>query len=499
MNGGLLAGALGAWAIAYCTIGLFFMVAHLWSRREGEFLLFGLFVLSLSVLNAGSALIVHPDAPAYGLLGNRLTLTGALTALAFQLHLALRYSGRARTWNVTVSYVLAALLMVWSWAVDLPDGDQGSAMLLRAEPGLRLSFSAAVIVGVLAAVLLMLDAFRSGKREAILLLGAAAVVGAAAGHDLTLSFTLDRRADETLSPYLLWIYVIGVAAMLLHSYRGTQGRLAETTSSLRARTEELRRSHAELEKVQSELVRKEQLAAVGELAASIAHEVRNPLAVIVNANAGLRRSTLSEDERETLLSIIEEETDRLNRIVGDLLRFARPVAARRSAVSVADLCDDVRRNGPAGYHITVDISDDPALEILWVDPGLFRVVLDNLVSNACQAMRPGGTVVVAVRRDLLSDGGEAIAFDVADSGHGMDPPVLQRATHPFFTTRPSGTGLGLPIVQRIVEAHGGELSLSSRPSAGTTATVRVPLMQRKSSSPVEPGEEWEATEDIHAS
>src|SRR5690606_14160788 len=115
--------------------GLFFIVAHLWWRRDGEFLLFGLFVLSLSVLNAGSALLIHPDAPSYGLIGNRLGLTGGLAGVVFQLHLALRYSGRARTWNVSVSYVLGVLTAAWCWVVDFPEGYSGARMLLRAELG----------------------------------------------------------------------------------------------------------------------------------------------------------------------------------------------------------------------------------------------------------------------------------------------------------------------------------------------------------------------------
>lgn len=477
MNLDFLSGALAAWAVAYSSVALFFMLAHLWARREREYLLFGFFLFALAIMSAGVALMFQPQGAPPHLIGNRIGMTGAILAVSFQLQFALRYSNRSRPWNVWPPFALAAGLLAWAWTVSWNTAarpGEPDTLLMRLHPHLGTAFSSFALVGVVVSVLLLLDTYRRGKLEALLLLVAVALVGAACVHDVFVLYSPLRRSSEFIAPHVLWVYVVAMAATLLLHYRGAEGRLAETASSLRARTEELRRSHAELEKVQSELVRKEQLAAVGELAASIAHEVRNPLAVIVNANAGLRRGTLNTEDRETLLSIIDEETERLNRLVEELLRFARPVSARRSAVSLVELCEDVRKNAPPGHVVEADIPDDPSIETIWVDPTLFRVVLDNLVANACQSMRPGGIVGIRVRRDTFEDGREATAIDVVDRGHGMDTPVLQRALHPFFTTRPSGTGLGLPIVQRFVEAHGGDLRLTSHPGSGTTATLRIP-------------------------
>src|SRR5690606_28849458 len=142
-------------------------------------------------------------------------------------------------------------------------------------------------------------------------------------------------------------------------------------------------SNAELSVVQDELVRKQQLAAVGELAAAIAHEVRNPLAVIVNAVSGLRRSRLKTEEREMLLDIVDEETARLNRLVTDLLRFARPVQVNRSQVSLVELCSRARSVADGEREILVTMPEDPQIQNVWVDPGLFRLVFDNLLENAC--------------------------------------------------------------------------------------------------------------------
>jgi signal transduction histidine kinase len=243
---------------------------------------------------------------------------------------------------------------------------------------------------------------------------------------------------------------------------------------LRQRTDELRRSHEELQVMQDELVKKQQLAAVGELAAAIAHEVRNPLAVIVNALAGLRRPRVSSEDRSTLLNIVDEETGRLNRLVTDLLRFARPVNLNRSAVSLVELAGRSQAAGRSQHEIEVDIPDDPDLQTVWVDPGLFRVIFDNLVDNACQSMPNGGTVSIRARRDMLGTA-PAIRIEIRDTGRGMEAEVLQRATDPFFTTRPSGTGLGLPIVHRILEAHGGEMQIETEPGEGTTVTLRIPM------------------------
>jgi signal transduction histidine kinase len=275
-----------------------------------------------------------------------------------------------------------------------------------------------------------------------------------------------------LHPHGSLVYAFGVALTLLLRYRLAAGALAETESSLRERTEELRHSHAELRLVQDELVTKQQLAAVGELAAAIAHEVRNPLAVIVNAVAGLRRVGLGEGDRTMLLDIVEEEAARLNHLVTDLLRFARPVNVQRSATSLAELArrSEVLKRQP-GVELVID--EAPAARTVLVDPGLFRLVFDNLIDNACQAMSGGGRLDVIVRPEEV-DAEPCVRIVLRDSGDGMDATVLARAQNPFFTTRPSGTGLGLPIVQRIVEGHGGRLILESQPGRGTTVTLFVP-------------------------
>ena len=174
-----------------------------------------------------------------------------------------------------------------------------------------------------------------------------------------------------------------------------------------------------------------------------------------------------------MLSILEEEVGRLNRLVTDLLGYARPVSLQRTQLTVDELLD--RALGLArskdGVTITVDKQVDDTR--IWGDANHLRQVFDNLIDNAVQAMSGDGALTVRLRAETL-EGARGLAIDVIDTGEGMDTMVRKRAKDPFFTTRPSGTGLGLAIVERIVDAHGGRFLIASRAGEGTTATVFLP-------------------------
>jgi len=255
------------------------------------------------------------------------------------------------------------------------------------------------------------------------------------------------------------------------------GRFVRTSEALEARTRELNASYQDLQQTQAELLAKEQLAAVGELSAVIAHEVRNPLAIIKNAVSGLRRRELPEADRATLHGILDEEAERLNRLVTDLLAFARPVTPQRREVPVAELVSraiELARAGsrsPAEVQVELDVDGGPAT--LACDPDLLRQALVNVAENALEAMPRGGTLSVRVENVTLGDE-PAVALIFRDSGEGMDATVRSKARDPFFTTRPSGTGLGLAIVDRIARAHGGSVELESRHGVGTTVSLVLP-------------------------
>jgi signal transduction histidine kinase len=267
-------------------------------------------------------------------------------------------------------------------------------------------------------------------------------------------------------------------------------RFASAESTLQHRTEELHRSHSELQGIQEQLVQRQQLAAVGELSAVIAHEVRNPIAVIKNAVSGLRRERTRDEDRLTLLGILDEETDRLNRLMHDLLAYARPVVPQSEPVDLVALLERAVERACAAvdadtrFDVTMDVH--PQAATVQGDPKLLLQALASLVENAAQAMPDGGTLRLETRTATLR-GQSAVEVHVVDSGHGMDTEVAVRAKEPFFTTRPRGTGLGLAIVERVAANHGGQLRIHSEVGNGTRVTLVLPA-ERVSAIPLPPGE-----------
>ncbi|MFQ5718729.1 MAG: protoglobin domain-containing protein [Acidobacteriota bacterium] len=222
---------------------------------------------------------------------------------------------------------------------------------------------------------------------------------------------------------------------------------------------------------QKALERAERLAAVGELAASIAHEVRNPLAGMKGAMEVLRRDLEADPAKAEVVDELVAQIIRLENLVRDLLSYARPRPLDLQPVDLNALLDRVltfavaeHRSGQ--YRARTDL--DAALPVVEVDPQQLEQVFLNLIQNSLQAM-DGGTVTVRTR--ALNDTVEVI---VDDEGPGIAPSDLVRVFQPFFTTRHRGSGLGLAIVQKILQAHGGSIRISSDPGRGTRATLTLP-------------------------
>lgn len=491
MDAPFLVGLLTAWAIAQVAMGIFFVLAFTLGRRDDDYLLFGLLCLDLAVTTGAIAWgystheIEAWKAPA------RTAHLGAIFGGALNLHFVIRFArleGPRRA--LPLLYALAALLSVpllsGNWWIPDSFSVHDVVVFGHAIPHVlahpTVFASAAHVVTALelsASLSILLIAYRSGRKEALTSCIGGFLMLAAGVNDMLLAVGINDHSVYVL-PHAFMIYAFGVGSTLLVRYRMTAGALEQVETDLQKKTEELRHSHAELQEVQVELVKKEQLASVGELAAAIAHEVRNPLAIIMNAVAGLRRSRVTEQDRATLLDIVDEETARLNRLVTDLLRFARPVNVKRSQSILEELAERTRAVVGENHELAITIVDGAPRQI-WVDASLMRLVFDNLVENACQAMPDGGKVEIVL--SPADDDGSRASIQVKDSGPGMSASVLERAGDPFFTTRPSGTGLGLPIVQRITEAHGGTLKMQSVVGHGTTVTVVLPIGSPEPSDP----------------
>ncbi|WP_434391564.1 ATP-binding protein [Melittangium boletus] len=242
---------------------------------------------------------------------------------------------------------------------------------------------------------------------------------------------------------------------------------------LRERAEELTRLHSELADTQRQLVERERLAALGELSAVVAHEVRNPLGAIFNALATLRRFQEPASPALTLVGILSEEAHRLNRLVDDLLDFARPPSPQPQPVPLPPLLEEAVNTATVGQPgLRVEWALEPDVPPLPVDARMMRQVFLNLALNAVQAMPQGGTLRIHARR---CQGPPGATVEFTDTGPGVPPSLHERLFEPFFTTKATGTGLGLAIVRRTLRAHGGNISIESPPAGGATFRVQLPL------------------------
>jgi two-component system sensor histidine kinase PilS (NtrC family) len=224
--------------------------------------------------------------------------------------------------------------------------------------------------------------------------------------------------------------------------------------------------------------RQDRLAAIGRMAASIAHEIRNPLAAMRGSIQMLRSEVDSDSSQAELMEIILRESDRLNRIITDFLSYARPRSLTQAPVDVGDLLHQtfalLRHSPEIGPNQTVT-EELPAEPIFAeADEGQLKQDFWNLARNALQAMPQGGTLRATLARN--SDNRLRIAF--SDTGRGMSPDQVEHLFEPFSSTT-GGTGLGLSIVYQIIRDHGGTINVRSREGQGTTITVELPLATNK--------------------
>jgi len=247
-------------------------------------------------------------------------------------------------------------------------------------------------------------------------------------------------------------------------------RAAETWQQV-TRSEDLRAR-------QDALGHSNRLGIAGQVAASVAHEVRNPLAAIRSLVQFAKDAPVTPEERESILGDVLEEVDRIDQTVTAMLQLSQPPATRRQTLNLTELVRSVFRFVRAYAHkrgvvITVEANNEPVQ--IHGDERELRQVITNLLLNACQACRDNGRVVAAVS---AATGAEAAALiEITDNGIGISPEHLPRLFEPFFTTRPQGTGLGLPYCRDVLERHGGTIDVGSTPGEGTRVRLRLPLTE----------------------
>jgi two-component system NtrC family sensor kinase len=237
----------------------------------------------------------------------------------------------------------------------------------------------------------------------------------------------------------------------------------------------------ELKRTQAQLIQSAKLAAIGELAASVVHEINNPLTCIIGFTRLLLPKVDDDDQMKKYLQIIDREADRTKDIVSGLLNFARQTEPRREPADVNEIVQSTITL--AGYQakaagVTIQESCDESLPLVSLDADQIKQVFLNIMTNAIQAMPEGGELkVVTVSRPWAMDGADCVAVEFHDTGTGISAEDLSHIFDSFFTTKEvgQGTGLGLSISRGIVERHGGWIEVESGVGRGSTFTVLLPL------------------------
>ncbi len=243
---------------------------------------------------------------------------------------------------------------------------------------------------------------------------------------------------------------------------------------------EIKRAEQHVRDAQDAKIRNERLAAVGRLAASIGHDIRNPLGAISNAyyyiSRRVARTELANDAKVAqFLAIIDKETRACMRIVGDLLDYARERAPALVACPLGPLVNDAIALVPPLAHVSI-VNDVPStLPVPDLDQDQFRQVMMNLIQNASEAIPAGRAGVVRVAAEATE--GE-IVLTVSDDGMGIPEENMDKIFEPLFTSKVKGTGLGLSVVSNTIARHGGTIQVESRKGAGTTFTIRLPRRSR---------------------
>ena len=244
----------------------------------------------------------------------------------------------------------------------------------------------------------------------------------------------------------------------------------------------LLRDVTNIRQLENEVTRSRHLNSIGSLAAGVAHEIRNPLSSIKGFAVYLKERLAGNKEDEETADIMIAETERLNRVIGQLLEFARPLALKKEKVQFVDLVQhtikliaaDAKKN-----KISVEIDAAEEMPLVEVDPDKIKQVLLNIFLNCLAAMKDGGklTIELALKTDNLN-------VIISDNGAGINESDIPKIYDPYFTSKPAGTGLGLAVVQKIMEAHGGRINVESIVGQGTRVSLHFPLTKMMASQEI---------------
>jgi two-component system, NtrC family, sensor histidine kinase HydH len=312
------------------------------------------------------------------------------------------------------------------------------------------------------------------------LLGTALTTAAACG--MYLSFLLFLGPNEEIadvSELILRVLFLPVVGFLTHQLAEANREEARKSQAV---AEKLAEANRDLEEAEAQVRRSDRLAALGQLTAGLAHELRNPLGTLKTSAELLERKVAAEDEiAREMAGYITQEVDRINSLITRFLDFARPRNLRLEKSDVHQMLDraiarfDHEKTGAAA-SVTVFKNYSPDVPSVLLDTELMEHVITNLLSNAAQASPAGAVVTVKTRLADTAEGRKA-EIAVIDRGSGIDPKHLENIFNPFFTTKAEGVGLGLAIVSKIVDEHSGQITVESTLGEGSVFRVYLPVAE----------------------
>jgi len=295
-------------------------------------------------------------------------------------------------------------------------------------------------------------------------------------------YDLTAAGFEDLALRIMFFFM---AAMLVNRFAEESRRQTKLYQQL---AEQLAETNRQLRQAQAEARRSERLAALGQLSAGLAHEIRNPLGVIKGSAEMLTQKLEGSNElARELAGYISTEVNRLSALVTQFLNFARPLHADLHATNLTALLDRVLKNVGEqwkGKPVQIERAYASALPLIPLDEGLFEQALINLVQNAHEAMEErGGILRVEVAR-ATQNNNEGIVIRLADNGPGIPDAIREEIFNPFVTTKKTGVGLGLSIVSKIIDGHHGSIRVENGPRGGASFMIFVPLEENPEQQPI---------------
>jgi two-component system sensor histidine kinase HydH len=276
---------------------------------------------------------------------------------------------------------------------------------------------------------------------------------------------------------VLYNVVGGITGFLSGKEQARTLQLQETALGLERSYKKLQSQADLIIEIEGQLRRAERLSALGELSAALAHEVRNPLGSIRGAAEILMDDSRPGDRKYEFCEILVKESERLNRVVEEFLRLARPQPAETRSCDIVEelrtivvlLMADAKRRG-----LSLEFTSDRLPQVK-CDPEKLRQAFLNIILNGLQATPEGGTVIITTdHTEATGDNAASVVINFTDSGPGIGSEILDRVFEPFFTTKDGGTGLGLAITRKIIESHGGQITITSTPGCGANFQVILP-------------------------